>query len=155
MNILFVCLGNICRSPLAEGIFSDLIEKNQLDWVCDSAGTSGWHINEMPDHRSILIARENGIDISHQRSRKLQNSDFERFQYIIAMDKSNLENINQIQPRGTKTQIHMLRDFDPIDPGANVPDPYYGGEDGFRDCFIMIERSCKMLMAEIRKDNAG
>ena len=153
MNVLFVCLGNICRSPIAEGIFDKLQKEKNLNWRSDSAGTSGWHIDEKPDRRSIQIAIQNGVDLSKQRSRKLKSSDFKEFDYIIAMDKSNFNNILSIQPDESISKIKLLRTFDTIDTDADVPDPYYGGDEGFRNCFEMIERSCINLIDHIQKES--
>ena len=144
INVLFVCLGNICRSPLAEGIFkSNVMNRGLRKFIqCDSAGTSGWHIGEQPDSRSIRIANENGIRLDHG-GRKLHPEDFLKFDYIIAMDQANYEDIVSLshhQPDGKAKIIKML-DYDNNSSGGEIPDPYYGGPDGFQNVFNMLEES--------------
>lgn len=147
MKILFVCLGNICRSPLGEGIMQNLAEKHHLDILCDSAGTASYHTGEKPDMRSIEIAKEHGIDISKQRSRQFRRSDFEAFDHIFAMDESNHSNIVKHRPKEANAVLHLMRDFDTLaKTNKNVPDPYYGGDRGFADVFDIIERSCKEFL---------
>ena len=147
MKVLFVCLGNICRSPIGEGIFKSVV--NNEDAFVDSAGTSAYHVGESPDRRSIEVAKKHGIDISLQKSRKLTTDDFHSFDYIFAMDKSNLKNIKSIQPIDSNCHVYLLREFDTIGKGEDVPDPYYGGDSGFEDCFSMIKRSCENFLNTI------
>lgn len=137
MKILMVCLGNICRSPLAHGILESKLPKG---WIVDSAGTSGWHEGERPDTRSILEARNNGIVIDHQRSRKVNVDDFEKFDILFAMDSSNYSNLVQLAPdakSAKKVRLIMNEAY----PGENrqVPDPYTGGQSGFSSVFTMLE----------------
>lgn len=144
MKILMVCLGNICRSPLAEGIMRDIIEKEELDWAVDSAGTSGWHVGEKPHEGSISIARKNGIDITHQRSRKFSFSDFSDFDLIIPMDASNKRDLASLaQNDGDLRKIRMIMDF--VYPGQNIdiPDPYYDGS--FGRVFDMLQIACQTI----------
>ncbi|WP_109832862.1 low molecular weight protein-tyrosine-phosphatase [Reichenbachiella versicolor] len=145
-KILFVCLGNICRSPLAEAIFS---HKTQgLNYSCDSAGTAAYHIGKQPDHRSIQVAEENGIPISH-RARQFQAEDFEDFDFVIAMDRSNYSNMKALVNYEPKN-LYYMRDFDPEANGdLDVPDPYYGGIDGFNLIFQMMSRSIDNLIAHL------
>lgn len=146
-SVLFVCLGNICRSPLAEGIFRDLVEKKgEADkYIIESSGTGTWHIGQPPHPESIQIAKEYGIDISSQKARHLADEDFFNFDYIIAMDQSNLNDINDrlISLKGEKApECFCLRQHDPekkSEQDISVPDPYYEG--GFDGVFKMIERS--------------
>jgi protein-tyrosine-phosphatase len=147
MNILFVCLGNICRSPLAEGVFKYLIKENE--WMVDSAGTSAHHIGEQPDSRSIQVAKTYGIHISNQTSRQIIKTDFYTFNYIFAMDKSNLTHLKSMKPSDARSTIILLRSFDNINNNSDVPDPYYGGENGFKECFKMIERSCQNFLNNV------
>jgi len=148
MKLLFVCLGNICRSPLGEGIMQSLSDKYQLSLYIDSAGTSAYHVGEAPDSRSIAVAQKNGISIGDQRSRKLSKKDLITFDIIFAMDASNKSKLFAEAPKDTKAKIYLLREFDTISKGSDVPDPYYGGDSGFDDCFQMIYRSCENFLLE-------
>lgn len=139
-RILFVCLGNICRSPLAEGILRAQAG-DRPNMEVDSAGTAAWHVGKAPDPRSIAIAARHGIDISSLRARQVCTEDFSRFDLILAMDAANLEDLRAMAPVGTRAQLRRFLDRD-------VPDPYYGGEDGFADVHAMLEQGCKMLLAE-------
>lgn len=143
INILFVCLGNICRSPLAEGIMIQAIRDKGLDnqIYVDSCGTSNYHIGDQPDHRTVKNASENNISLNH-KARQFSVRDFETFHYILAMDSSNLGNIRQLDPeRNHMNKVRLLRDFDIHQPGADVPDPYFGGEEGFQHVFDIVHRS--------------
>lgn len=135
-----VCLGNICRSPLAHGILQDRISKRGLPWSVDSCGTSAWHVGEKPDRRSIEVAKDNGIDISGQRARQFTKTDFETYDHIIAMDASNYGNIKAEARTDVDVQkITMLLNY--VHPGENrqVPDPYYTG--GFPFVFDMVAKA--------------
>ena len=137
MNVLMVCLGNICRSPLAHGI---LESKAPEDWYIDSAGTSGWHEGERPDTRSIITAKGRGLNIDEQRSRPFLAEDFERFDVIFAMDSSNYTNITRLAPdEASKAKVRLI--MNEAYPGENrqVPDPYTGGQRGFEDVYDMLE----------------
>ncbi|WP_291960537.1 low molecular weight protein-tyrosine-phosphatase [Maribacter sp.] len=149
MNVLMVCLGNICRSPLAEGILKSKISTSNVH--VDSAGTGGYHIGNAPDPRSIKVAKEHGIDISSQVCRKFVVSDFDAFDIIYAMDKSNYGNIiklarNKIDAAKVKL---LLNEISPID--NEVPDPYYDAEDGFENVFQMIDQACDIIAARLEK----
>lgn len=139
-KILMVCLGNICRSPLAEGILQSLVDPTKI--IVDSAGTGGYHLGEKPDHRSIAIAKAHGIDISKQRCRKFDVADFGEFDVIYAMDKSNYANIiAKAENANDVKKVRLL--LSEIDGKENqVPDPYYGGPDGFENVFDMIKMAC-------------
>lgn len=144
-KILMICLGNICRSPLAQGILEKKVKEQNLDWIVDSAGTASYHSGELPDSRSIQIAKENGINITNQRSRKVTIKDFSEFDLILAMDASNYNNLR----KQTKTEIEndkikMILNY--AHPGENrqVPDPYYEG--GFDRVFHMLEEACNQLI---------
>lgn len=150
MNILMVCLGNICRSPLAEGIMKEKAKKYQLEIKVDSAGTAAYHVGEQPDPRSLEVAMKNGIDISGQRARKFKGDDFDRFDMIFAMDDSNYSDIiAQAQTSGDKEKVEMI--LNKIYPGEDksVPDPYYGGKDGFDKVFAMLDQACKKIAVEV------
>lgn len=145
-KILMVCLGNICRSPLAEGIMLKLIKENGLNMKVDSAGTSDYHINEAPDKRTIANAAKHNIDLKPLRARQFKVSDFEKFDKIYVMDKSNMANVlalatNDIQ----KAKVDLL--LNASDPGTDleVPDPYFGGEQGFEDVFQMVYKACQHI----------
>lgn len=148
-KILFVCLGNICRSPLAEALFrKHTVDQGKEDiFSCDSCGTANYHIGDLPDQRSVANARENGLTYTH-RGRQLADSDFEEFDYIIAMDDSNLANIQRKNHNG-HTHIYKMRDFDTVNKGADVPDPYFGGESGFQDVFDILDRATSNLLEEL------
>lgn len=151
MKILMVCLGNICRSPLAEGILRKKIEENNLDWEVDSAGTGSWHIGEQPDPRSILTARNHGIDITNQRARQLKPDDLDRFDLILAMDHSNYNDIRRFAISDEqKKKVHLILNF--LHPGSNepVPDPYWDN-DGFEKVYAMLEAACDKLIEHFSK----
>jgi len=157
INVLFVCLGNICRSPVAEGVLRHLVEKQGLSGSisCDSAGTASYHLGELPDRRTRENALEHGIRLTH-RARRLTGEDFARFQYFVAMDESNYEAIQYTSHRSTgfysEDSTFLLREFDPLaeDPdqgGPNVPDPYYEDAECFEQVFQIVYRSCEQLLA--------
>ncbi len=152
IKVLFVCLGNICRSPLAEGIFKHQVEEKGLDdkVFIDSAGTSGWHVGDRPDPRSIDVASVHGI-VLESYGRQAINQDFEIFDYIIAMDGENyadLKNLSGSSKEGA-AKLFLMRDFDDLGKGQDVPDPYYGGDDGFTYVFDLLNRSCQNLLEMI------
>ena len=158
-RVLFVCTGNICRSPLAEGVFRHLIRARGLEehYVVDSAGTGGWHAGEGPDLRSVEVAERNGVSLDGQLARQVKAADFDDFDWVIAMDRQNLRDLRPFAPppRGRATHIHLLREFDP-DPGdQEVPDPYYGGEDGFDRVYEMVARSCEALLDQMERSRGS
>ena len=156
VKVLFVCLGNICRSPLAEGVFKHMVLEQNLDYKIkvDSAGTSGWHVGELPDPRSIEVARENGIALESY-GRGATSEDFEEFDYIIAMDSSNYANLQSLPGSSMNgaAKLYLMRDFDDIGKGQDVSDPYYGGDDGFTYVFELLHRSCQNLLQKIRVEH--
>jgi len=153
MNILFVCLGNICRSPLADGVMRSLVKKHQLPWTVDSAGTANYHIGEAPDKRAQEIAKKNGVDISGLRGRQFQVNDFDYFDYIFAMDASNYQNIVKLarnQEDINKVELFLNR----LEPGMNrgVKDPWY--DDAlFEPVYKEIEQTCKAIIRDFSSDN--
>lgn len=151
MKILMVCLGNICRSPVAEGVMRKKADKYDLNIDVDSAGTSGWHNGEAPDSRSQSNAQQNGIDISAQKSRAVVLSDFEKFDVIYAMDESNYNNLLNMSPEKYHSKIKMI--LNEVSPGSNssVPDPYYGN-DGFQLVFDLLDEACETIALKIKKD---
>lgn len=149
-NVLFVCLGNICRSPLGEAIFNH--KAANLDMKADSAGTAAYHVGEQPDRRSIQVANNHGVPIQH-RARKFMAEDFERFDYVIAMDRQNYDDMRSLVNSDCEN-LYLLREFDPHANGdLDVPDPYYGGIDGFEKVFQMVDRSVGQLINHIRKES--
>ncbi len=142
-KVLFVCLGNICRSPLAEAIFKHKIKERGLEvsFDGDSCGTSNYHIGDPPDQRTIKNASRNGVKINHL-GRQLSERDLESFDYILAMDRSNYTNIFRLgNAQEYAAKISMMRKFDPVNTDGEVPDPYYGGERGFQEVFDILDRS--------------
>ena len=147
-KVLFVCLGNICRSPLGEAIFNYKVGSNM---IADSAGTAAYHVGENPDHRSIAVAQKHGVPI-HHKARKFVEEDFERFDYILAMDRSNYNDMRSLT-RGSVDHMFLLREFDPQANGTmDVPDPYYGGPEGFENVFQMVSRSVDELIKFIESN---
>ncbi len=150
--VCFVCLGNICRSPTAEGVFLALVEERGLlkEIRIDSAGTSGWHVGEAADKRSRATARERGVDLP-SRSRQFIEDDFVVFDYVLAMDRVNRTELHAIAPDAEACdKVYLFRDFDPAGAkGADVPDPYYGGPRGFDDVFDLCEASARGLLEHL------
>lgn len=157
-QILFVCLGNICRSPLAEAIFNHLLVEKGLDgkYLADSCGTSNYHIGDRPDPRTIRNARQHQIEITHL-GRQLGTQDFAQFDLILAMDRVNLLYINDLAAKAPqqKAETKMIRSFDSEALGLqDVPDPWYGSEQGFEEVFQMLWRSCEELINQLEKGKA-
>ena len=131
IRVLFVCLGNICRSPLAEAAFWAEAERLGLDAEADSAGTGGWHVGKPPDARAISAARRNGSDIAHLRARQVRRADFHRFDHIVALDTENLSDLKALEPPDGRARLSLLLDHVPGRKGEAVADPYYGGDSHF------------------------
>lgn len=150
-SILFVCMGNICRSPTAEGVVQKLIDEQGLsDRVrLDSAGTHAYHVGEPPDHRAAAAALERGIEIAHLRARKVAPEDFYNFDLLLAMDVDNLQVLQELQPADSAAQVRLMLDYSKSNPNGTVPDPYYGGAAGFERVLDLLEESATGLLAEI------
>ncbi len=155
VRICFVCLGNICRSPTAEGIFRHLLRERGLadSVVVDSAGTGAWHVGKSPDSRAAAEASRRGIELSG-KARQFSSSDFDRFDYVIALDDMNASDLAEIAPSAeARNKVRLLRSFEPgAPPGASVPDPYYGGARGFEEVFDICEAACAGLLDHIEAD---
>jgi protein-tyrosine phosphatase len=147
-SVLFVCLGNICRSPTAHGVFSHQVAEAGLSGkiVVDSAGTGAWHVGEPPDARAAAAALLRGYDLSPLRARQVTPSDFGRFDYILAMDRGNLSHLEALCPEGYTGQLGLFLDFHPASPIKEVPDPYYGGDEGFEEVLDLVERAGEGLL---------
>jgi len=146
MKILMVCLGNICRSPLAEGILKQKIIEKGLDWTVDSAGTSSWHEGELPDRRSIQTAKSFGIDITDQRARQFTAADFEEYDLIFAMDSSNYQDIIALaETEEHKKKVDLIMNQASPGRNTNVPDPYWD-DNGFENVYQMLEEACSQLI---------
>ena len=148
-----VCLGNICRSPLAEGILTDKIDNGLIR--IDSAGTADYHIGKRPDHRSIAVAKKYGIDISGQRCRQLTGEDLKEFDHIYAMDRQNYKDILALAGNREERQKVKLLLHHSIPADQEVPDPYYGDEDGFDEVFHLIDSACETIAAELNQNKIG
>ncbi|HIE73569.1 MAG TPA: low molecular weight phosphotyrosine protein phosphatase [Flavobacteriales bacterium] len=149
-QILMVCLGNICRSPLAEGILK--AKTNHLDVVVDSAGTAAYHVGEQPDIRSIEIANKYGIDLTSQRARQFSVNDFDKFDKIYAMDSSNYANIISLaRDKKDRNKVDVILNESNPKSFQSVPDPYYGGENGFQDVYEMLEEACDIITQKLEK----
>jgi protein-tyrosine phosphatase len=151
--VLFVCLGNICRSVTAEGVFQTLMRAEGLAdrIVVESAATHDYQIGRAPDPRAQTIARERGIDISSQRARQVSADDFRRFDYVLAMDAANLADLRRICPPDAQARLHRFLDFSPGLEGSDVPDPYYGDRRDFTLMMDLLEAGTRGLLAHIRK----
>ena len=155
VSVLFVCMGNICRSPTAQGVFARLVEEYRLSDVIeiDSAGTHAYHIGERPDERASAAALKRGIDLSSQQARRVSPDDFERFDYVLAMDRGNYEILEANCPSGFESRLRLFLDFAPDLEAREVPDPYYGGRSGFERVLDLIEQASEGLLADIRQQH--
>jgi protein-tyrosine phosphatase len=151
MRILFVCMGNICRSPTAEGVFRRVLEQRapHLKVEIDSAGTHDYHVGSPPDRRAIEAARRRGIDLSGLRARQVAREDFERFDLILAMDEENLAELRERAAPHLHGRIRLLMEFASDAPMRYVPDPYYGGPQGFEQVLDLLEQAAEGLLEEV------
>src|SRR5918995_4082836 len=156
VRLLFVCMGNICRSPTAEGVMRRLLREQGLEDAVevDSAGTGDWHVGNAPDRRATAAARMRGIALDGA-ARQVARADFSSFDLILAADRRNLRDLEALLPAGARAKLHLLREFDPGSAGApdlDVPDPYYGGDDGFEQVLDLVEAACRGLLDSLRAD---
>lgn len=151
-RVLFVCLGNICRSPVAEGVFRSKVESRGLgdSFEIDSAGTGAWHVGQKPDQRMRETSLAHGVSLEDQRARKLGLDDLWTFDHIFVMDRSNLEDARYLDATGEyHPRIRLFRDLDPVADSPDVPDPYYGGRDGFENVYAIVDRTCDAILEEL------
>jgi len=155
-RLLFVCLGNICRSPMAEGVFRRVAEDAGLLHLfeIDSAGMGDWHKGEAPDHRAQKAAHARGIDISGQAARKVEIEDFENFDLVLAMDATNVADLYDIAPHAARHKIRRFLEYAPHTDTYDVPDPYFGGTEGFDHALDLIETAAQGLLADLTADSA-
>lgn len=154
VHVLFVCLGNICRSPLAEAAFRAEAARIGLDAAADSAGTGDWHRGEPPDRRAIAAARRNGVDIAHLRARQVRPEDFEAFDLIVALDRDNLADLRTLQPAGSRARLSLLLDHVVGREGEAVADPYYGGDGDFDITWRDVTEAARALADTLAKAEA-
>ena len=153
MRILMVCLGNICRSPLADGLLRHKVSEKQLPWMVDSAGTAAYHIGNPPDHRMIQTAKSNGIDISELRARQFTSEDFTAFDRIYVMDQSNYSNVLRLASTNTDRQkVYLLLDHLYPNKQLEVPDPYYGNQSDFDAVFTLVNEATEALITDLTND---
>ncbi|WP_024352666.1 low molecular weight protein-tyrosine-phosphatase [Brevundimonas naejangsanensis] len=150
-SVLFVCLGNICRSPLAEAAFREEARRLKLDVIADSAGTGGWHIDFPPDGRAQAVARKHSVDISALRGRQVKPADFRRFTHVVAMDHDNLANLRRLAPADATAELSLLLDHVEGREGQAVADPYFGEDDGFDLTWADVTAGARALAAELRR----
>lgn len=155
VSVLFVCMGNICRSPTAHAVFRKLVIDEGLDGVIhvDSAGTHAYHIGNPPDERSMLTARQRGIEMQDLRARKVDFSDLIEFDYVLAMDADNYANLVAMAPHDLKPKIQLFLQYAPQLKVEHVPDPYYGGAEGFNQVFDLVDEASRGLLSHIRKNH--
>ncbi len=153
VNVLFVCLGNICRSPTADGVFRQRVQAAGLQQQIgvDSAGTGDWHVGRAPDSRALAAAAKRGYDLSGLRARQVADKDFAEFHYVLAMDKSNLSHLRRLAPAHYAGHVGLFLDFAPHLGLREVPDPYYGGHQGFEQVLDLVEAACDGLLTHIQQ----
>jgi protein-tyrosine phosphatase len=153
IRVLFVCLGNICRSPTAHGVMEALVADSDLGFkvVVESAGTGAWHIGHPPDPRSQAAAKKRGFDLSHQRARRVAVEDFHEFHHIVAMDEENVADLEALRPKGATAELSLLLSHSDEVTLISVPDPYYGGGNGFEQVLDLVEQGCAGLLEELRR----
>lgn len=154
IRVLFVCMGNICRSPTAQGMFELMVREAGLDQriSIDSAGTHAYHVGETPDKRAAQAASRRGIDLNSQRARRVMEPDFEHFDYLLAMDSDNLEDLLRTCPEEHRTKVKLFLDFADDCSQREVPDPYYGGTQGFERVLDLVENASRGLLNELQKN---
>lgn len=157
VSVVFVCMGNICRSPTAEAVFRDYVENAGLSGkvLIDSAGTHDYHIGDAPDLRSQRAAQQRGYDMSKLRGRQVEEGDFHRSDYVLAMDKANLSILHRLAPPASDAQVRLFLEYARHHVEREVPDPYYGGTDGFEKVLDMVEDASEGLLQHIRQRHFG
>jgi protein-tyrosine phosphatase len=155
ISVLFVCLGNICRSPLAEAALRAEVERLDFDVEVDSAGTGDWHAGHPPDPRALAVARRNGADIGHLRARRVEPDDFHRFDHIVALDRENLAALRTIRPDGARARLSLLLDHVPGREGQAVADPYHGDDSHFDRTWSEVTEGVGALAKRLRRDAEG
>ena len=155
MKVLFVCMGNICRSPTVEGVFRQMLVEHELEELveADSAGTHAYHVGEPPDTRSVAAAELRGVDLTALRARAVSDSDFEYYDLLLAMDQSNLEIMLRLCPTEHQHKVRLF--LGDVEQGAEMPDPYYGGGSGFELVLDLAEQGCTQIISVIRKTQSG
>lgn len=148
-SVLFICLGNICRSPLAEAALREECKLQSISMVVDSAGTSDWHVGQAPDDRARAVAAKNDVDIDHLRGRLVSANDFRDFDHIIALDRQNLKDLEDMRPPDGSAQLSMLSDYIHGRKGEDIADPYYGKEDGFDVTWSEVTQAARAIVAEL------
>ena len=151
MQILFVCLGNICRSPMAEGLFRHVAQSRNLEVFVDSAGTGGWHVGDAPDPRGQATMRAHGIDTSGQQARQVSEQDFDVFDLVIAMDRRNHDSLTRLAGPARANKVKLFLEFAPGLGETEVPDPYYSGEDGFEHVYTLLHHASEGLADHIQR----
>lgn len=154
IRVLMVCLGNICRSPTAEAMLRHHVHAAGLDHriEVDSAGTADYHVDSPPDRRAVAHGEKRGLRMQHLRGRQVERADFDRFDYVLAMDEDNLMNLKRLRPAGSRAQVALLMSFAPQAGAREVPDPYYGGADGFEQVLDLVDSACEGILANLHSD---
>ena len=154
VSVLFICMGNICRSPTAEGVFRKMVNSSSMQnsIAIDSAGTHAYHIGQPPDERAMRSAFQRGYDLSNQRARRVTTEDFGQFHYVLAMDRSNYHDLLQMSPPEHQDRISLFLDYHPDPAYIDVPDPYYGGGSGFEEVLDLVETASDHLLQKVIKD---
>ncbi len=153
IKVLFVCMGNICRSPTAQGVFEALVAEAGLDTrvQIDSAGTHAYHVGDPPDRRATEAAAQRGVDLSRQRARRIETADFTRYDYLLAMDSDNYDDMLRVCPQSERHKVRLFLEFADTDSVRDVPDTYYGGAQGFVRVLDLVEQGARGLLDDIRR----
>lgn len=150
MKVMFICMGNICRSPLAHAVFDDMAAREGLDVFTESCGMGAWHVGEPADPRMRRTAKDHGVTVNHH-ARQFNPSDLDEYDLLIPMDKGNLRDMEPFLKPEHREKVHLMREWDP-EGGTEVPDPWYGGPEGFETVYRIVERSCRVLVDELKEN---